>query len=95
MTTYTFSTLDDPLGTEGTHAIGINDEGQIVGCYYDSSDFMHGFLATGFASTFANAYTCVTLDNLFGTERTHAISINGVGQIATCSPVWSPASGQI
>jgi len=29
--TVTYKTLDDPLGTEGTVARGINDNGQIVG----------------------------------------------------------------
>ena len=41
----TYTTLDDPLGTEGTFASGINNAGQIVGDYYDSSGTLHGFLA--------------------------------------------------
>jgi hypothetical protein len=35
MTTYTYTTLNDPLGTTGTVANGINASGEIVGIYYD------------------------------------------------------------
>ena len=55
MTTYTFSTLDDPMVPTdgprgqgiGTVAQGINDRGQIVGYYYDSGGNQHGFLYNG------------------------------------------------
>jgi probable HAF family extracellular repeat protein len=39
-----YTTLDDPLATNGTAASGINDAGQIVGTYHQDTD--HGFLAT-------------------------------------------------
>src|SRR5262249_25121844 len=42
----TYTTLDDPLGTKGTVAGGINDTGQIVGGYFDSNGTEHGFLLT-------------------------------------------------
>ena len=32
----TYTTLDDPLGTNGTIATGINNTGQIVGTYQDA-----------------------------------------------------------
>ena len=38
MPIYNYTTLDDPLGTNGTIARGINDAGQIVGYYLDSSN---------------------------------------------------------
>jgi probable HAF family extracellular repeat protein len=41
--TYSFSTFDDPLTNE-TFVNGINDVGRIVGRYFDSSGFVHGFL---------------------------------------------------
>jgi hypothetical protein len=41
-TTVTFS--DQNAGIEGTVPYGINDRGDAVGTYYDSSDAMHGFL---------------------------------------------------
>ena len=33
----TYTAIDDPLGTNGTYAQGINDAGEIVGYYYDAS----------------------------------------------------------
>ena len=36
MPVYTYTTIDDPLGTF-TDAFGINDMGQIVGEYFDPS----------------------------------------------------------
>ena len=42
----TFTTVEDPLGTEGSWADGINSNGDIVGYYEDSSGNDHGFLAT-------------------------------------------------
>ena len=33
-----FTTVDDPLGVKGTQILGINDAGQIVGTYFDSSN---------------------------------------------------------
>jgi hypothetical protein len=42
----TYTTLDDPLATNGTLAFGINGAGLIVGYYYDASSATHGFLLT-------------------------------------------------
>ena len=70
MTTYTFSPIDD--GTNGTGATGINDLGQIVGGYSDSSG-AHGFLYSD------GTYT--TIDDALGTS-TIAYGINNAGQIA-------------
>ena len=52
MPVYTFTTLDDPLGTNGTEARGINDAGQVVGAYQDAAGKLHGFLyrAGGFTT---------------------------------------------
>jgi uncharacterized membrane protein len=42
---YTFTTLDGfPGDTYGAEAFSINDAGQIVGAYVDSSHLMHGYL---------------------------------------------------
>ena len=40
---YTFTTLDAPLGTQGTFADGIQGD-KIVGVYYDGSGNGHGFI---------------------------------------------------
>lgn len=41
----TYTTLNDPLATNGTAAAGINDFGQIVGVYNNNSGGLtHGFL---------------------------------------------------
>ncbi len=60
-------------GTNGTHAWGINNAGQIVGYYYDSSNAEHGFLYNG------GAYT--TLNGPLGAGGTQAYGINDAGQI--------------
>ena len=44
MPVYTFTTLDDPLGTKGTTAQGINDAGQVAGNFIDASTRSSGFL---------------------------------------------------
>ncbi len=44
--TYTFTTLDNPLGVKGTQLHGICGN-NIVGSYYDASNDSHGFLYNG------------------------------------------------
>ena len=76
MTTYTFSSIADPLAitaTGGTLALGVNDFGQIVGGYYDSTDTLHGFLYSG--------GTYNTLNAPGATNGTEAYKINNLGQI--------------
>jgi probable HAF family extracellular repeat protein len=68
-----YSTLDDPLATDGTDAFGINAAGQIVG-QYQSASGTHGFLYSG------GTYT--TLDDpsaINGTTK--AFGINNMGQV--------------
>ena len=69
----TYTTIDDPSGIGTTIAAGINDAGQIVGGYTDSSGVKHGFLYSG------GTYT--TLDDPLGTKGTAAVGINDVGQV--------------
>jgi probable HAF family extracellular repeat protein len=71
MTTYTFSDVGDPNGN--SVASGINDLGQIVGYYSDSSGATHGFLYS------SGIYT--TLNEPFGTSGTFAYGINDAGQV--------------
>jgi len=74
--TVTYKTLDDPLGADGTIPRGINDNGQIVGFYIDSS----GYVDDGFIyNTRTGKYK--TLDDPLGTEGTDAFGINDNGQI--------------
>jgi probable HAF family extracellular repeat protein len=54
-TTNSLTRFDDPLGLlGGTYAQGINNNGQIVGYYYDSSFDSHGFLYNSTTNTFTN-----------------------------------------
>jgi len=79
-----FTTLDDPLATNGTDAFGINAMGQIVGLYEDASG-NHGFL-------YGNG-TYTTLDDPLaspGGDGTSAFGINDLGQIVGS---YSNASG--
>jgi len=68
----TYTSLDDPLATQGTNALGINAAGQIVGSYSTSSG-IHGFIYDG------NSY--ITLDDPSAFNLTVASGINGAGQI--------------
>jgi probable HAF family extracellular repeat protein len=73
-----YTTLDDPLAvspsfSNGTVALGINDKGQIVGYYFDSSSHENGFLYSG------GKYT--TLDDPLGVDGTVATGINDKGQV--------------
>ncbi len=44
---YRFSTIDDPSGSQGNFAFGINSSGAIVGRYTDANSVTHGFLLKG------------------------------------------------
>jgi probable HAF family extracellular repeat protein len=84
--TYTYTPLDDPLavhGAFGTFAQGINDLGQIVGYYADSSG-QHGFL-------YGNG-TWTTLNYPSG-NATGAQGINDLGQIVGYYDANSAAHG--
>ena len=77
---YTYTTLNDPSGANGTVAFGINNSGEIVGYYVDSNGVMHGYLYSN------GTYTAVTdpsalIDASVGGYGTYAHSINGSGQI--------------
>jgi probable HAF family extracellular repeat protein len=52
---WTFTTIDDPaaIGNTGTFAQGINDPGQVVGYFLDSTG-THGFSKTGSSFTTLN-----------------------------------------
>ncbi len=45
-TTYTFTTIDDPMAIGNTNATGLNNLGQIIGQYVDSNGSGHGFVDT-------------------------------------------------
>jgi probable HAF family extracellular repeat protein len=63
------------LGPGGTYANGVNNAGQIVGDYIDSSGHAHGFLYRPSSGTYK------TLNDPHGTEGTYAVGINDNGQI--------------
>src|SRR5262249_18727624 len=70
----TYTTIDDPLATNGTIANGINASGQIVGFYSNATG--HGFLLSGGTN---GTYT--TLDDPLSMLATFAQDINDAGQI--------------
>jgi uncharacterized membrane protein len=68
----TYTPIDVP-GARVTQAIGINDDGQIVGIFLEAgSDFYHGFLKDG------TTYTTIDVP---GATSTQAIGINNRGQV--------------
>jgi len=84
---YQFTTLSDPLGTEGTYATGISGT-DIVGYYVDSSGNDHGFLCSG------TTYTTLDYPSgsgaMYDVTATYAAGISGsniVGAYATLNGV--------
>jgi hypothetical protein len=69
--TYTYFTFDYP-GATATYANGINNEGDIVGNYVDSSNVIHGF------SYFRGNFTAINVPNATFTD---ARGINNKGVI--------------
>ena len=67
--TYTFTTLDDPLGVGGTIAMGVSGS-NIVGYYGPAGGGYQGFLYNG------STYTTIA-DPLAAVNRTQAIGISG------------------
>ena len=63
-----YATIDDPLATNATYAREINNKGEIVGLYVDSSGAQHGFLYSD------GKYT--TINDPLGTVQTAAFGIN-------------------
>jgi hypothetical protein len=51
----TYTTVDDPLGTNGSALIGINNAGQIFGAYFDANNAGHNFIAE-FASSSGQSF---------------------------------------
>jgi uncharacterized membrane protein len=74
MPIYTYTTLDDPLATNGTVAWGINGTGQIVGTYNPDATHSHPFLYS------AGTYTTLP-DDSSATAGTQPTGINDAGQI--------------
>src|SRR2546430_14067103 len=75
MPVYTYTTIDDPLATTRTSARDINNAGQIVGEYIDSSNHLHGFLLSG------GTYTILDDPLAAPGAGTSAYGINASGQI--------------
>jgi VCBS repeat-containing protein len=69
----TYTTIDAPLGVNGTIAADINDSGQIVGWYTDASNKAHGFV------DIAGVFT--TIDDPLGVNGTYVRGINDMGQV--------------
>ena len=83
MTTYTYTTLNDPLAdTRGTLPDGINDIGQIVGTYrpHINTDAVDGFLYSGGDYT-TLSYVVEVAPGAVTTFQTYASGINETGQI--------------
>ncbi len=68
-----YTTIDDPLGVNGTFAAGINDFGQIVGWYLDANGVQHGYVDSGGVFT--------TIDDPLGVDGTIVQGINNLGQV--------------
>ena len=72
--------LNDPLaGYLGTEATGINDNGQIVGTYFDSSTTPHSFLYNIATGTYTTIDDPLAVQNYLYGDR--ATGINDAGQI--------------
>ena len=67
-----YTTIDHPLGVNGTVAQGINDAGDVAGIYFDASDKDHGFIKTSVG------YTTVDFP---GATFSGLVGINNAGQV--------------
>lgn len=76
-----FTMIDDPLGSQGTSAGGINAAGQVVGSYYTAGGRAHGFLY--------NSGSFSTIEQP-SAANTFLSGINAAGQIVGS---YSDASG--
>src|SRR5579884_2197670 len=75
-----YTTLDDPSAdpVQGTNIVGINNQGQMVGEYWDSTSHIYGFLLNN------GVYTTLDVPNAtaeVGYGNTFASGINDKGQI--------------
>jgi probable HAF family extracellular repeat protein len=75
MPIFAYTTLDDPLATNGTFATGVNASGQVVGSYNDAAGNAHGFLYSG------GTYTTFNDPDAGNGGDTLADGINNLGQI--------------
>src|ERR1700757_4250991 len=75
MPIFTYTTLDDPLGINGTFATGVNASGQVVGSYNDSGGSAHGFLYSG------GTYTTFNDPDAGNGGDTIPDGINNLGQV--------------
>ena len=79
----TFTQIDVP-GAIGTEVRGINDAGQIVGTFYNSTGPRHGFLDSG------GIFTRIDMP---GADWTEAYGINDAGQVVGNFQSKSPTHG--
>ena len=70
--TYTFTTIDDPLGVNGTVAHGISGN-DIVGTYWDASNTYHGFLYDGSTWTTIDAPTAALGTSVGGIDGNNVV----------------------
>ncbi|MGH9641250.1 MAG: hypothetical protein ACRD3Q_02365, partial [Terriglobales bacterium] len=70
-----FTQLDAPGAAGFTQALGLNNNGQVVGDYTDSSGLSHGFVYT------VNSSTWQTIDNPNGVGTTIVNGINDKGML--------------
>ena len=93
MTSYTFTTLHDPLavGLNDTVPVGINAEGQIIGWYQAGLDGpYYGFLYSGGSYTILND---PANGGNNGSPLTLALGINDKGQVVGEFQTTTPPSG--
>ena len=83
MPVQTFTTLNDPLATDGTLAHGINGSGQIVGQYANNNTGINGFLLSG------GTYTTIA-DPLATQHFTEALGTRDRSSVRTAKAVGSP-----
>jgi hypothetical protein len=68
----TFTTIQDPNATEGTYATGMNDNGEIVGFFFNSTG-SHGFIDDRGVFT--------TINDPFGMDGTYLLGVNDSGEL--------------
>src|SRR5690349_14925343 len=75
MPTYAFTTIDDPLGTRGTSAADITNNGQVVGTYFISVGLQAKTSGRGFFYS-DGSFSTLSRPTTRDPQGTHALGIN-------------------
>jgi hypothetical protein len=81
----TFTDIPGPAGSTLSDATSINDSGQVIGYFVDSSNVAHGFLLSAVGGTYQQL-------DVPGATQSYGYGINNAGEVTL---QWTDAAGEI